>query len=333
MTENVEIVSLAAAERWCAIHQNEGLPSHSWHYAMGLSTLGIEPRLAVIDSGGERLLLSFYERPWKGRFDIATVLGLSGAWLSGSTGAPFQTFKAFAKTTGWVAGYIQLAPSIEVSHYPDGDRVISTNDLFLLDLGRGDLRQYASAIIRRKIARAERGGAILIDDAALLATHLRLLYPATIARTGAGPIYDFPVDALTTWACDPDVRTYGALVDGSIEAISMFRLVRKEAEYQLNACTEKGRGLAAWLIWKAAARLTTEGVQRLNLGGGIRRGDGLADFKAKFGGTRCELRALCQVYDPDAYADLCRRSGCSGTSYFPGYRSSSVNEATSLVLN
>ena len=56
----------------------------------------------------------------------------------------------------------------------------------------------------------------------------------------------------------------------------------------------------------------------------MRRGDGIAEFKERFGARRLPLGALKQVYRPTVYADLCRDAGvldpADRTGYFPAYR-------------
>ena len=77
------------------------------------------------------------------------------------------------------------------------------------------------------------------------------------------------------------------------------------------------------LLWSAVHRLIELGVQLLNLGGGLRPGDKLAQFKQRFGGQRRPLRALQEVYEPAAYAALCRQRGRNPAvrdGFFPAYR-------------
>jgi hypothetical protein len=90
-----------------------------------------------------------------------------------------------------------------------------------------------------------------------------------------------------------------------------------------NVCGEAGRAHAFTLLWNGALRLQDEGVPFLNLGGGIREGDGLAQFKRRFGAEQRPFLALRQIYDTERYQALCaaanvvadRRDG-----YFPAYR-------------
>jgi hypothetical protein len=64
------------------------------------------------------------------------------------------------------------------------------------------------------------------------------------------------------------------------------------------------------------------GVTSLNLGGGIREGDDLAEFKRRFGAAELPLVSLRQVYRQDEYERLCREAGVTShrSAWFPPYR-------------
>jgi hypothetical protein len=63
-------------------------------------------------------------------------------------------------------------------------------------------------------------------------------------------------------------------------------------------------------------------VPYLNLGGGIREGDDVAEFKRRFGAAERPLASLRQVYRPDVYDRLCAQAGVSPqrSGWFPPYR-------------
>ena len=63
---------------------------------------------------------------------------------------------------------------------------------------------------------------------------------------------------------------------------------------------------SAPLVWAGAARLPDMGVPKLNLGGGARRDDGIAEFDKRFGAMRLRLGALKQMYRPHVFL---RRAG------------------------
>jgi GNAT acetyltransferase-like protein len=319
---DIEVVGLEDRDRWVALHRNGGLPSQSWHYAWALSASNVTPRLAVVRAGGAKLLLPFYEREWNGSIDIATLLGTSGALIVPSSAAPLALWREYALAQGWVAGYIQLSTSVDLSGQTVSGELVDLNEWFVLDLTRDDLLEHLGESIRQKLRRCSTDGTILIDDRSELSRSLRHLFPLAMERVGARPHYRFSPESLDRWAMDPLSVVLGARRDGAVEAVSVFAVAGDEAEYHINGSSERGRDLAAWLIWQAIGRLKAKGVRTLHLGGGVRFGDGLYQFKRRFGGTPKKVRAVRQLYDHPRYLELCRLAGVSpGESWFPAYRS------------
>jgi hypothetical protein len=60
----------------------------------------------------------------------------------------------------------------------------------------------------------------------------------------------------------------------------------------------------------------------LNLGGGVKENDGVAEFKRRFGADEVPLRNVKQVYRRDIYEELCAEAGVDphASAYFPAYR-------------
>jgi hypothetical protein len=320
--DGIAIISLDERDRWEAEHRRDGLPSQSWTYAHALRAMGIEPRLAVVQAGGARMLLSFFERSWNGATDIATTTGLSGASIVPSSSAPLALWREYARTRGWVAGYVRLATSVSFEDEMPEVGLVPNRTVFLLDLAGRDVLKASSEIVRRKVRKASGLGAVVVDVRARLADRLKDLHPATMVRAGAGPEYDFPAQALERWALDPSSIVLGGSLGGSIEAVSLFCVAGRHAEYHLNASTPRGRDLTAWLIVHAVDRLVEAGVEVLNLGGAAKRpGDGVYQFKERFNGRPVDVHAARQIYDLDRYEELCRRAGAADSdSWFPAYR-------------
>lgn len=273
------------------------------------------------------MLLPFFEREWNGERDIATILGLSGMSIQPASAAPLNLWREYAAYAGWVAGYLQMSTSASSDDPLFWQQVSETGSLFtgnhvyLLPIGRNDVLQSCSEMIRRKVHRAEQDGACLVDDKLMLADSLKHLYPQAMWRVGARACYEYSEATLDRWVQDPGVIALGASINGSVEAVSLFCFAGEQAEYYLNACSERGRSFAAWLILHAVRRLQALGVVTLNLGGGIRIGDSLAFFKERFNGTCRKLTAVCQIYDPEKYDMLCLQAGTDREAcYFPAYR-------------
>ena len=326
MSDHVSILSLGDRDLWMKEHRDGGLPSQSWDYAWALAASGVDPRLAVVRAGGARMLMLFFEREWMGTKDIATVLGLSGASISPASAAPLLRWRRFAVEKGWVAGYIQLSPDVLLEEEGAPDEIVNGNVVLVLDLGGWSLASV-SRTIRRKFRDAAARGAALVDERPTLVERMRELYPATMRRVGARPHYDFSVETLDRLAHAPSSLILGVRVDGAVEIVGLFLVAGDRAEAHIMGTTERGRECAAWLYVKAIERLRDHGVRRLNLGGGgSGPGDGVYQFKEKFGARRATIRAAHQVYDRARYDELCRRVGVRPGEgvWFPAYRAPCV---------
>jgi hypothetical protein len=321
MTENVTILSLEDRDRWVAEHKRDGLPSQSWHYAHGLSASGVDPKLAIVHSGGARMLLPFYERGWMDSVDIATIVGASGASIIPVSTAPLSLWREFAADRGWVAGYIQLSPFTVLDELRHESDLFINNTNFLLELSARGIFSSVSRTIRAKIRSAEKANVVLVDDRETLARQLKHLYPDTMRRIHAPPHFRFSPETIARWAVDPESLLLGGAVENAIHGVCMFRIVGQYAEAHILGTSENGRTLLAWLIWKGTERLIRCRVRLLNLGGGIRPGDGVYRFKERFHGLPKPRGALRQIYDRLKYDLLCARSGAHAPhEWFPAYR-------------
>lgn len=320
MNEEILVIPLCDREKWSSLHQEGGRPSQSWHYCWALNASGVDPMLAVVRSGGACMMMPFFVREWRESADVCTVHGLSGASMDVFSSRPLKLWNEFAEAQGWVAGYIQFEAGTVLPADTIGE-VGTSNQVFLLDLRNEDPLAGASCITRRKIRKASKIEALLVEDRHLLTGALIDLYPATMGRVGASAHYGFSAETLRRWASDPDTLLLGALVERSIQAIILLLVAGRCAEYHIGASTERGRDLTTWLLKNGIERLRGRGVATLNLGGGIRPADGLYRFKAKFGAVPKPLQAIHQIYDPNRYNELCRMPRVKDpVRYFPAYR-------------
>lgn len=320
-SDGVDVIALEERDRWLNEHRNDGLPSQSWNYAWALSASGVTAKLAVVRAGGARLLVPYVEREWSDTKDIATITGLSGASVSPQSAAPFGLWRDFARSRGWVAGYIRLAPDTDISMLPRSE-LASRSAVYVLDLEGQDVWTTASQIVRRKVNRAMRAGVTLVEDRPTLARRLVEIYPQTMQRIPAAKSYYFTAETLARWSFDPSSVILGAQVGDDIEAVCIFLTAGKHAEWHTVGNTISGRTLSAWLIWTGVQRLREMGIRWLNLGGGVRPGDGLHAFKEKFGAAAQPAYALHQIYDREKYRALCPAAhNHEHSHWFPAYRS------------
>jgi len=263
-------------------------------------------------------------REWQGSADVCTVQGLSGASIDTFCSRPLRLWSEFAEAQGWVAGYIQFEAGTNLPIDIFGE-VGASNWVFLLDLRGEDPLVGASCIVHRKIRKASKIGAVLVEDQHLLTGALIDLYPATMRRVGADIHYLFSAATLCRWAENPANLLLGARVEGSIEAIVLLLVAGHRAEYHIGASTERGRELTAWLLKNGIEKLRDRGVTILNLGGGVKPGDGLYRFKEKFGVVSKPLQAIRQIYNRNKYQELCEIAGVKHpATYFPAYRAGTV---------
>jgi hypothetical protein len=121
----------------------------------------------------------------------------------------------------------------------------------------------------------------------------------------------------------PDVLALGAATpQGQLEAVTVFGYTAFAGDFLFNVSAGSGRRWSSLLLWSGALELRARGVRYLNLGGGVRRGDGIAEYKRRFGGAALPLVAAKEVYRPDIYRRLCREAGVQPalTGYFPPYQ-------------
>jgi hypothetical protein len=269
------------------------------------------------------MLLPFYERSWMDNVDITTIVGASGASILPASTAPLSLWREFAAERGWVAGYIQLSPFTVLDELRHESGLVINNANFLLELPIWEIFSSASRTIQEKIRSGEKAKAILVDNPEALAEDLIGLYSETMARINARSHFHFSSETIVRWAVDPESMVLGAAIENVIQAVCMFRIVGHHAEAHIVGTSEHGRALTAWLIWKGTQRLIGYRVRLLNLGGGVRAGDGVYRFKERFNGLSRPRGALWQIYDRPKYHQLSARSGTPVPhDWFPAYRSS-----------
>ncbi|HEX4463605.1 MAG TPA: GNAT family N-acetyltransferase, partial [Solirubrobacterales bacterium] len=145
-------------------------------------------------------------------------------------------------------------------------------------------------------------------------------YEQTMRRTGAAERYFFGAPYFDRILESP--RTWLALAeapDGTIGAASIVASSDGYLHYYLSGSADSHlrdspmKNVVASLIGFAA-----ELGEPLNLGGGIRRGDRLEEFKRGFANRELPWHSSELVADPVAYAQLA--AGRDAGSFFPAYR-------------
>jgi hypothetical protein len=300
--------------------------AHTWEncYAMQLST-GHKTYLYCFEADDVRIVCPISEREFDGHIDIVTPYGFSGFVGNGEFAEFPYHWKEYAKQRGYICGYIALNPVFENSTYFEADDAHHSNTLYYLDLSASleELFSNLDSNRKRQLRAWERAGADLILDKRALAEFFLANYNDFIMRVRASPAYYFTQETLAFLCKLENVFLVGAGQPGKIEAVNMFASTRYASDFMFNVPLREGRGHAATLIWGGINHMKAEGVPVLNLGGGAREGDSLAQFKERFGARRMPFKCLKQVYEPAIYEMLCRRVGADPhdlSGYFPPYR-------------
>jgi hypothetical protein len=293
-------------------------------HAMQLTT-GWPTSLAVLEAGGARVVCPVAERPWGEHVDAVTPYGFGGFAGRAADASFLAGWRALAGRRGWVCAYVGLNPLFAPPALRGDPDYAEHNDVYVLELDRdADALHAALSENRRRqlrAAAADPGG--LVEDRGRLAAFFLEQVAGFLARKGAGGAYAFTPETLAALVEHENTLLVGGGAGGRVEAVCVFAHTPHCAEYLFGVSLPEGRARSAALLWEGAMRLRALGIPRLNLGGGIRRGDGVAEFKERFGAARLPLGSLRQVFRPDVYAALCREAGADPADragYFPAYR-------------
>lgn len=321
-------IPLSSPRRWR--RALEGVPhafGHTWENcrAMALTT-GFPTYLYTFEDGATRLVCPIAERTSHGHTDLVTPYGFSGFTGTGSAPGFPEHWRRFARARGYVCGYIGLHPMLFDPAHADPADVQVYNTLYVLDLEQSEERLFAGLHEnrRRQVRAAARAPRVLVEDRGRLTAFFLEHYAGFFARKNAGAAYTFSRETIARLLAGAHVLLLGAGTPaGRLEAVCVFAYTPYGAEYLFGLSVPGGQPHSAPLVWEGALRLKALGLPWLNLGGGIREGDGVAGFKERFGGRRLPLGALRQVYDPEAFTRLCGLMHVDPAlrgGYFPPYR-------------
>ena len=320
-----ELISLEDRARWDEVLGT--LPhgwAHTWdschaqHVATGYRTF-----LYYAEGRGARVACPIAERSIDERVDIVTPSGFSGFVGQGRWPGFADRFRDFARSQGYVCGYITLNPLFGDATYIDPGETYPNTYVYVLDttVGLDVLHQRLSRNRRRELRTWTPG---MHDvDPAKVREFLIAHYDAFMSSRGARAQYRYDARTLLAICDSGNVVMLGAEVDGCVEAVRVVGYTPHAADDLFLVSTQRGSSHAACLAWSAVHRLTEMGVPTYNLGGGVSPSDAVAQAKERFGPARLPLNGLKQVYDREGYDLLCRRYGRPGSvhpGYFPPYR-------------
>lgn len=320
-------ISLDSPEAWREALR--GIPhtfASTWEHCRAMAlTSQLETYLYCFESGSTRIVCPLSERPIGRYIDIATPFGLPG--FTGT--AEYKGFAAhwngFAAQHGYVCGYIGLNPVLGCDAHRLGFSPTPYNSVYMLDLtlSIADLFGRLDQNRKRQLRSWEDIHASLVLDREVLARFLVNTYPDHLRRVGASAAYHFSRETLLALAYSDHVFMVGAGSDAAVEAVYLFPFTDYAADWFLLVTTDEGRQYTAKLLWYAVHHFKAMGIPVLNLGGGAKENDSVAQAKQRYGPQRLPVMALKHVYDTETYIELCRQVGVDHRArdgYFPAYR-------------
>lgn len=273
-----------------------------------------------IEGGGAAIALPLVVReiPDTGASDAISPYGYPGAAVLGERDAPPDPAEIDWSATGLVSVFVRerlagepcLVGVTERSavHVHDPSRPRSLRSRFGEQISRNRKLGYRVEVLPGPEASAEER------------TSFHAVYTETMRRARAAKRYLFETDYFGTilgfersWLVlcrSPE----GVPAAGAVTAVSdgvLHYYLGGTADAQLTDSPFKN-------VVEAMIELAGELGVTLNLGGGVRPGDGLEDFKRGFANGELPFRTHEVVCDPDAYRRLSQ--GREDSGYFPLYR-------------
>ncbi len=331
MAANNRLIDISQRSEWVqALKAVPHAHAHTWEYCAAMAESSHLPTLLyVAQQPAGRLVCSLSVRSKEeGCRELVSPYGFGGM-ASDCRGEPLhdlaQAWKDFARQSGFVSAYVMQHPAFSLDTETWDADLHAHHLLFMVDLTDDidGIWEKMRKGYRYDIRRCESDpGVRLVTDHEALASALVDLYPQTVQRVGASEVYRFSTSTLRRLAQAPGCLLLGIETASGIEAVAMFLHTPYTADYFLNATTPEGRQHTRLLVWSAIKALKQLRVPGLNLGGGVRDDDTLAQFKRRFGGRTVRGQALKQIFDRDKYSCLCRRYCAAGhdqTGFFPPY--------------
>jgi hypothetical protein len=314
-------------------HALEGINhsiAHTWDYCRTVQlTSGLNTYLYCFDSGDVRVVCPISERHFAGLTDITTPYGFSG-FVGTSNCHDFPVhWREFVGQMNYVCGYIGLSPTFDDITYHGEDELYQHNSVYIsnLALSFDEMWSMLSRNRKRQLRDWNQIKANLIFDKQAITEFLVTHHDQFMRSKGATEPAMLSRQSLELLCSLDGVLLVGAGESGRVKSAQAFGLTPFAADSLLNVSVEGARHYSAALLWHAMLQLKESGLPLLNLGGGVREGDSVAQFKQRFGAQRVALRALKQVYRRDKYEELCRlvdADAADKAGYFPPYRGESA---------
>lgn len=257
--------------------------------------------------------------------DVYTPYGIGGfasrrslPWFSAEWGK-------FAESRGWTTSYIARNPLLATDLGFLATVTRRAQDLFILDLRPG-LEAILGSMSRSRraaLVRWDRAPGTTTWERSRILDFVRQEAAAHFARRSARAMYSFTDETWELLLASPTVVAVAAAEESGLSACCIVGTAGRSADFLFGISRPGGESRSAPLMWEAIKALRAAGVETLNLGGGIRDGDDVAEFKRRFGATGTPMTTLQLVHDSARYARLCSEKGTGAgdmRTFFPPYR-------------
>lgn len=299
---------------------------HTWDscYAMHLTT-GFKTYLYHFETESAQILCPIHERELNGYIDITTPYGFGGFVGNGYCHNFSHFWQEFVKSKNYICGYIGLNPIFDDYTYFQQYEYLFSNQTYCIDLGSDSevIFSRLSQNRKRQIKEWEKNLSVVKLEKELLVNFFLNIYPEFMKTRNASKVYSFSQETLSFLLSLENIFMVGAGTGSEVEAVSLFAYTPYVGDFLFNVSLPEGKNYSTGLIWQAIKYLKSLQIPLLNLGGGVRENDNLAQFKERFGANKLPLGCLKQVYQPEIYEELCKGANANPndmTGYFPAYR-------------
>ena len=297
-------------------------PTHSWEYINALSQTTSAPFYLYYHIGSDfKVICPLMVRYKKGEPDVTMPYGFNGLIITGQNTSFQKDMEDFLSSLGFVCGYITYNPFFHESESLFKKICIPSVNVYSLNLtkSREQLLLEMSKKTRYTLKQWCKRSYQIIDKKHLPINYAYQLYLETLRRVQATSIYYFSEECFTQLVTSNYSYVIAIGHERKISAFSMFIYNKFCAEYFINASDQNGRIHARGFIWHAIDYFKKKQIPVLNLGGGTKNDDSLADFKRRLGGQMIQTWKQHHIYNHHKFSKLCGSIHPKTSEYFPPY--------------
>lgn len=323
-----ELLPLGDKRLWDeATAETPHVPAHDYDHVAAFQASSRDPHLLYVcrnDAGDVEVVCPVALRD-DSTPDLYTPYGLGGFASRRPLPGFSAEWEAFAERSGWITSYVAMNPLLDTDLGFSSDVTRPAADLFVIDLRPGlDVVHRSMSRSRRAVlARWDLSPGPVTTDRSMILDFVRREADGHFGRRSARDTYFFSDDTWERLLSSPSVIAMAAMDGAALSACCIVGTTARSADFLFGISRPGGESYSAPLIWEAMKVLHAAGVETLNLGGGVRDGDGVAEFKRRFGAVVTSMTTLRLVHDPARYARLCQESASPAadtSGFFPPYR-------------